>query len=142
MTQSKSTVIGFAINAKMRWSEEDTLKFAILYKNQECLWNKYTMAYKNKAARQQAIESIVQQMKMEGFRVSEAKTKIKNLRSTYNQELLKIKKSQETAYSPAEVYVPNVKWFETFHWLMTTVKDGGGAKVVRKFIILFHVYVK
>jgi hypothetical protein len=42
--------------------------------------------YKNKHMRQRAIEAIMQAMGREDFGVTEVKQKIKNIRSTYNQE--------------------------------------------------------
>ena len=56
--------------------------------------------YKNKHMRQRAIEAIMQAMGREEFGVTEVKQKIKNLRSTYNQELQKIQKSKASGTSP------------------------------------------
>lgn len=111
---------------KTRWSETETLKFVFLYYNNECLWNKNIAAYKSKKMRQRAIDSMVEQMGIHGFGASEAKTKIKNLRSTYNQELVKIRRSQMSGCPRSDVYVPNVKWFKTFHEIMTQIKGESG----------------
>jgi len=74
----------------MKWTEDDTYKFVGLYHDYECLWNMSSANYKNKHMHQRAI---MQAMGREEFGVTEVKQKIKNIRSTYNQEVQKIQKS-------------------------------------------------
>ena len=45
-----------------------------------------------------------------GFTVQEAKNKIKNLRSTYSQELKKVKQSKKSGLD--EVYQPSLIWYK------------------------------
>jgi hypothetical protein len=45
-----------------------------------------------------------------GFTVQEAKNKIKNLRSTYSQELKKVKQSKKSCSD--EVYQPSLIWYK------------------------------
>ncbi|KAK4876607.1 hypothetical protein RN001_009113 [Aquatica leii] len=54
-------------------------------------------------------------MAIEGFGVIEIKNKIRALRSTYLQELKKIKDSKKSGAGADSVYVPHVKWFADMH---------------------------
>lgn len=76
-----------------RWGDYDTIRFVELYEKAECLWNFQHNDYKNKKARESAYQIIVQEMNIPGFDVTELKYKIKNIRSTYAQERLKLKKA-------------------------------------------------
>lgn len=101
--------------ALSRWSENTTLKFVQEYRMRECLWNTKSPIYKNRNARETAFKEIQEVMGIEGFGVTEIKNKIKALRSTYAQELKKIKDSKKSGAGTDSVYVPHVKWFEEMH---------------------------
>jgi vacuolar-type H+-ATPase subunit E/Vma4 len=79
--------------------------------------------YKNKHMRQRAIEAIMQAMGREEFGVAEVKQKIKNIRSTYNQEVQKTQKSKASRASPEHVYKPTVKWFDLMDQIMKSSKS-------------------
>lgn len=95
-----------------RWNEETTLKFVKLYKENECLWNVSSSQYKNKQIREHALMQMVDEMGVPGFGLGEARNKIKNLRTTYTQELTKIEKSRADCKLDDSVYVPALKWFD------------------------------
>ncbi|KAG8254898.1 hypothetical protein J6590_106022, partial [Homalodisca vitripennis] len=57
-------------------------------------------------------------MELDDFGVIEAKAKIKALRSTYNLEVEKQKKSEKSGAGLDDV--PSVKWFKTMKEIMTT----------------------
>jgi hypothetical protein len=101
--------------AFVRWNDINTMKFINLYKQEECLWNISLHDYKNKEARNLALERIAAAMGLEGFGVSDVKYKIKNIRSSYCQELKKIQFSEASCSSPEDVYRPTVVWFNTLH---------------------------
>lgn len=124
----------------MKWSEEETCKFVELYREAECLWNLASPNYKNKQERQTAIENLVKDMEKHGFGIQEAKQKIKNIRSTYNQEKLKIKKSAKSGAGASDVYIPSLKWFALMEPVM---KVGKGevdvtSNLVSTFFLLNH----
>ncbi|CAH2001940.1 unnamed protein product [Acanthoscelides obtectus] len=48
----------------------------------------------------------------EGTTIQDINTKINNIRSTYSQEKMKIKKSQGTGSGADDMYTPSVPWFE------------------------------
>jgi hypothetical protein len=74
--------------------------------------------YKNKDMRQRAIEAIIHTMEREEFGVAEVKQKIKNIQSTYNQEVQKIQKSRASGVSPDDVHKPTVKWLDVKDQIM------------------------
>lgn len=76
--------------AEKKWSEDKTMKFIHLYEIHEVLWNTSMPEYKNKRARQIALEKICNEMAIENFGVNEAKAKINNIRSAYCQEVKKV----------------------------------------------------
>ena len=80
----------------MKWSEEETIRFVELYREKECLWKKSSAKYGNKNMRKAAEEDVVTKMGKQSFGVTELKQKIKIIRTTYNQEVFKIKKSKKS----------------------------------------------
>lgn len=98
----------------MRWGENDTCKFAKLYIQNECLWNHEHPDYKMKHRRVHAFREIIAEFyDSTNIKLSEieVRIKIKNLRSTYSQELNKIKARSSSGIN----YKPNIKWFYDFH---------------------------
>ncbi|KAF5296251.1 hypothetical protein FQA39_LY12588 [Lamprigera yunnana] len=95
-----------------RWSEDTTTKFVEHYLKHECLWNIKSVAYKNKQIKNSAYEDLEKTMNISGFKEKEIKSKIKNLRSTYSQELKKIKDSKKSGAGTDTIYVPTIKWFK------------------------------
>ncbi|KAL1517113.1 hypothetical protein ABEB36_000922 [Hypothenemus hampei] len=95
-----------------KWRESDTVKFVELYENAECLWNFRHPLYKHRNARDKAMQQILQEMNMPDFGINELKNKIKNIRSTYQQEVNKIKRSsQNIGGDIVEEYKTNLAWF-------------------------------
>ncbi|KAL5241642.1 hypothetical protein ACI65C_009052 [Semiaphis heraclei] len=122
-----SSVINVRLNEKM------TLQFVELYRDQRVLWDKEHEAYNKRAERLRAYRRIADAMSVEGMGVPEVASKIKNIRSTYLQELKKIKDSaqrhlvqseEEDASSP---YVPKLLWFSILDSMI------GGAAVKRLY---------
>ncbi|XP_046677313.1 uncharacterized protein LOC124365380 [Homalodisca vitripennis] len=103
-----------------KWSEGLNMKFIDAYKEQECLWNQFNPLYKNKFARETALKKLAEIIELVDFGAVEAKAKIKALRSTYNLEVEKQKKSEKSGAGLDDVYVPSVKWFKTMKEIMTT----------------------
>lgn len=104
-----------------RWGDEKTVKFIRLYRDFQCLWNSSNSSlYKNKIARDNAYRKIVEEMQDHNITVKDVKNKIKGLRSTYHQELNKIKKSKSSGAGTSDVYKPTLKWFEEMDFLNDT----------------------
>ncbi|XP_050347638.1 uncharacterized protein LOC126771672 [Nymphalis io] len=98
----------------MRWSESETYEFVKLYFSHEHLWNNEHEHYKLNKLRLKSYRNIVSEFNtLTGISltVSEIRGKIKNLRSTYTQELNKIK----CRSGPHYTYEPTIKWFAYWH---------------------------
>lgn len=107
----------------MKFTEEETVKFCVLYREYECLWNMVSPDYKNKTKRQTAVESIIKEMGMPGLGVLEVKNKIKNLRSTFNQEAMKIRKAAQSGTGIEDTYTSSLKWFDILEPVMKITKE-------------------
>lgn len=95
----------------MRWSEAVTLEFVKLYLKHECLWNPVHPGYKLRYQREEAYCDVISEFKStttKSLCVAEVKNKIKNLRSTYGQEVHKILQKS----SPDCIYEPSLVWFK------------------------------
>ncbi|XP_047522334.1 uncharacterized protein LOC125061152 [Pieris napi] len=104
-----------------KWSEDTTIKFVSEYVVHECLWNIKNLAYKNKQARHSAYTALKEAMGIPGFDVNAVITKIKNIRSTYSQEVKKINDSMKSGAGADSIYKPNVKWFDILHDVLQSV---------------------
>lgn len=94
----------------MRWGETLTLQFVKIYLKHECLWNPLHLSYKNRSERESAYLKIISEFKASGgasLSIPEAKIKIKNLRTTYVQEMRKVLNKS----SPDHIYEPSLVWF-------------------------------
>lgn len=94
----------------MRWNENITLEFVKLYLKHECLWNPSHPGYKLKYERIKAYDVMVKDFEVcagKKLSVPEVKMKIKNLRTTYMQQLNKILQKS----SPDSIYEPSLIWF-------------------------------
>jgi hypothetical protein len=94
-----------------RWLYSDTMQLIELYKSYNFLWDKETSLYKNISARKQAYTNIVNQINIPGLTEQDVRSKIKNLRSTYYQELRRKDGSSSK----------KLVWFEALTPIMTKV---------------------
>ncbi|KAL4709229.1 hypothetical protein ACJJTC_010529 [Scirpophaga incertulas] len=93
-----------------KWDFDTTIKFIQLYKLHPCLWDFSSKDYKNKQKRDAAYITIIEEMNISGFSVTDVKNKINNLRSTYSQEIKKIQDSKKSGAGLDNVYISNIKW--------------------------------
>lgn len=101
-----------------RWGEQQSYKFVTLYKEAECLWNFFDPCYRNRDMRLDAFKHIVEEMNIAGFTLDDVAKKIRSFRSTYNQELQKIKNSEKSGAGTGELYKPSLKWFDDMDYIM------------------------
>lgn len=115
-----------------RWSEQQTLQLIQLYKSYEFLWDRETELYKNIYARKQAYDAIVNEMEVPGLTSQDVRSKIKNLRTAYYQELRKMAscKAKNKTFKP-------LKWFTAFKSVMGHISLDEPSKVSSK--LLFKV---
>ena len=116
-----------------RWNEETTYKFVMLYKEHECLWNMHSEMYRNKQARQTALNDICANMDIDNFEIQDVRQKIKSIRSTYQQEQIKVEKS---GTGIQDVYKPAVKWFQLMNDVM---KQGVMKRTLTNNLVSFFL---
>ncbi|XP_041969533.1 uncharacterized protein LOC121726304 [Aricia agestis] len=113
-----------------KWTEDITYKFVQEYLKYECLYNCKSAGYKNKRARDAALLCISEAMNIPGFGSKEVYTKIRNLKSTYSQEVKKVRLSTKSGAGRDAIYNPRIKWFKLFDDALKAVKvqcsDSGG----------------
>nr|CAI5836809.1 unnamed protein product [Callosobruchus analis] len=109
----------------IKLSTEQILKFISLYRECECLWNIHHAWYKNREGRDVAYRHIVKEMDIPGFGVSEVAQKIKNIRTTYKQELNKVRKSEDSPY--VDVHKPKLVWFDAMDCFLRETVDSFGT---------------
>ncbi|XP_055616994.1 uncharacterized protein LOC129779265 isoform X2 [Toxorhynchites rutilus septentrionalis] len=102
-----------------RWNSEQNEHFVELYKEQTILWNCMDPNYKNRDLRKASLEYIRSEVGLSDTK--EVTKKIKNLRSTYNQEKLKIEKSKRSGCGTDEIYKPSVQWFDAMDYIMNII---------------------
>ncbi|XP_034834934.2 uncharacterized protein [Maniola hyperantus] len=98
----------------MKFSERETYQFVKAYFSQESLWNTKHLAYKSNERRLIAYKGVIDEFKKTtgiNLTLTELRTKIKNLKSTYAQELDKIRRRSSAEYT----YKPAMKWFAVWH---------------------------
>ncbi|XP_041973388.1 uncharacterized protein LOC121729066 [Aricia agestis] len=94
-----------------RFNESQMLELAKIYRDYECLWDVNNAGYKNRSVRERAYEEIAQKLNIPGVTARGVPKKIKNLRSSYHQEIRKIDKSLQSGDEKGRVYTPKVSWF-------------------------------
>ncbi|KAF0763321.1 MADF domain-containing protein [Aphis craccivora] len=80
------------------------------YQKYPCLWDKCSADYKNRVKRDHAEEMLLQFTSMPT--IKELRQKIRNIRCTYNQDVVKLKKSMVTGSASNTVYKPKLAWFQ------------------------------
>lgn len=94
-----------------RLSESQVLRLVEVYRDYECLWNMWSDLYKNREARQIAYSEIYRRLNIPGLELKDIPKKIKNLRSSYCQELKRMEKSSRQGNTGEFLYEPRVSWF-------------------------------
>lgn len=92
---------------------------------QECLWNLRSPHYKDKGMKKTALVELFETLKSEisDFEadIEAVKSKIQSLRTSFREELRKVKKSQGTGSGVADIYIPKWKYFDSCKFLECVV---------------------
>lgn len=111
----------------MKWTEEQTVNFVTEYVSYECLYDPTCGSYRNKELKNAAIIAISKALGIRDFGPKEVYLKIKSIRSTYSQELKKIKERSGAGTlesgALAYRYTPRLKWFNMLHEALTAVNS-------------------
>lgn len=100
----------------IKFNDEMIMRFIRAYKAASCLWDISLPGYRDREQRNAMYQYLVDVMNIPGFTVNDVKNKIKNIRSTYCQELKKIQQHKTFGLEP---YVPTNVWFAEFDEFMS-----------------------
>ncbi|KAG8245580.1 hypothetical protein J6590_103242 [Homalodisca vitripennis] len=75
-------------------------------------------------------KKIVKGMNMPNFTVKDAKEKMRSLRNTYSNELVKITKSKSSGSGLDDVYTPTLRWFPTMDRILGAVVKTRESQVI------------
>ncbi|XP_072941222.1 uncharacterized protein [Epargyreus clarus] len=106
-----------------KFGTAENINFIELYRNYECLWNTENEYYKNRDARNAALNEFAEELGIEDFGPKEITAKIKNMRSQYLQERKKIKSSLGTGAGGKNVYVPKLSWYHSLDSFLRKPSD-------------------
>jgi hypothetical protein len=91
-----------------KWGTDQTVKFLKAYSTYSCLWDYNDVQYKNRNARNDALQSLAAFMNLENFDANAAKNKIHSIRNTYMNEMTKLARNKKSG----KVYKPKLPWFD------------------------------
>ncbi|XP_071445562.1 uncharacterized protein [Hetaerina americana] len=94
-----------------KWSTEKIIHFLEEYKNHPCLWDSRHRQYKSKNDRIGAEVEILRKMKLQSMDLNVFRIKVRNIRNTYRQEVMKILKNSKPDAGADGVFVPKLRWF-------------------------------
>ncbi|XP_072941223.1 uncharacterized protein [Epargyreus clarus] len=105
-----------------RFTDLQMLQLVETYQDYPCLWNVTSDLYKNRDARESAYKEIWETLNIPGLSIKDIPKKIKNLRSSYYQEIKRIEKSIRSGAQDS-VYKPKVSWFTTADEFLRTLRN-------------------
>ncbi|XP_047035754.1 uncharacterized protein LOC124641638 [Helicoverpa zea] len=101
-----------------RFTEAKMYQLVNIYKQYNCLWDISNELYKNRTARDNAYKEILQKLNIPELKVRDVPQKIKNLRTSYYQEIRKIEASMKDGVA---TYTPKVSWFPIADEILRTI---------------------
>uniref|UniRef100_A0A2A4J4R7 MADF domain-containing protein n=1 Tax=Heliothis virescens TaxID=7102 RepID=A0A2A4J4R7_HELVI len=103
-----------------RFTEAQMYQLVNIYKQYDCLWDVSNELYKNRTARDNAYREILKQLNIPELKVRHVPQKIKNLRTSYYQEIRKIEASMKDGVA---TYKPKVSWFPIADEILRTIPN-------------------
>lgn len=123
----------------LKWSETVMLKFLELYHKHDCLWNHRLDMYKNKDARENALDSMVKEMQITGLSKADLKNKIKTIRTMYKKEHSLVCKSIRSGMGTEELYVPKLCWYKRADIFLNGVTNTRNTS--SNLVSIFYIYI-
>lgn len=108
----------------VKWSVDNITVFLECYEKHELLWNIRHVNYVNKQKRESAMMNLKVELEELGVQVPDLaflRARIKAIKATYRNEVLKISESKKSGAGTDEVYVPKLPWFSTADRFMSGV---------------------
>eukprot|EP00794_Sanderia_malayensis_P010569 gene10569-11690_t len=99
---------------RLIWTDQATSTLLEALRSRESLWNSKSERYKNRNVKKKEYAEIKDMLKDEIplLDLPALKGKIQSLRTTFREEMRKVKKSQGTGSGSADVYLPKWRFFE------------------------------
>ncbi|XP_013113621.1 uncharacterized protein LOC106091604 [Stomoxys calcitrans] len=105
------------------------IEFIELYKSLPELWKQDSDDYSNRNLRKRAYEVMLAKYHEidKEANLFAVKKKINNIRTSFRREFNKVKRSQQTATNPNEIYVPTLWYYDHMDFLMDEEDDYAGG---------------
>ncbi|KAG8294415.1 hypothetical protein J6590_103434 [Homalodisca vitripennis] len=113
-----------------KWNINNIETFLELYEGYPCLWGYKLAEYKDRNLKEDGWLQIVKGMNMPNFTVKDAKEKMRSLRNTYSNELVKITKSKSSGSGLDDVYTPTRRWFPTMDRILGAVVKTRESQII------------
>ncbi|CAH0590502.1 unnamed protein product [Chrysodeixis includens] len=123
------------------FTENEMQKLVEVYKDFDCLWDIRHKHYKSKEVRQNAYKQMLRRLNIPGLTVKDIPKKIKNFRSSYYQELKRIRNSIN-ASDGRKVYQPKVSWFGLADEYLSSIWSDRHSKYCRSNDELFKLLAR
>ncbi|XP_046394436.1 uncharacterized protein LOC124162096 isoform X2 [Ischnura elegans] len=98
-------------NTYDKWSKDMIVLFLEEYKKRPCLWDKNHRLYKSRRGYLTAVSEIMKNMNLQDMEIGVFKTKVRNIRNTYRQEVMKVLKNSKPEEGAKGVFVPRLHWY-------------------------------
>ncbi|KAK9884712.1 hypothetical protein WA026_007557 [Henosepilachna vigintioctopunctata] len=108
----------------MSWSKDQVIILIEEYQKHECLYAVKSKLFKNRHARQKALEeiqSILKKIRPE-VNISEIKSKFQALKSNFITEYKKYTDSQRSGMATEDIYTPTIWYFNYFFFLLDHIE--------------------
>uniref|UniRef100_A0A1I8N9X6 MADF domain-containing protein n=1 Tax=Musca domestica TaxID=7370 RepID=A0A1I8N9X6_MUSDO len=95
------------------------IEFIELYKSLPELWRRSSDEYSNGHLKKKAYEVLVEKYKEidANANVFAVKRKINNIRTCFRRELSRVKRSEQMAMSPSDIYIPRLWYYKNLDFL-------------------------
>jgi hypothetical protein len=141
----------------IKWTPDNIQTFLETFQNYELLWNVRHEDYSNKAKRESNILKLKEDLVSQGVLVPDVaflRARIKTIKTTYRNELMKVLSSKTSGSGADDVYSPKLPWFQTADSFLNSVvvtresqsnlvsQDTYIVIIIQYYIIAIQVYKK
>ncbi|XP_049939469.1 uncharacterized protein LOC126416045 isoform X2 [Schistocerca serialis cubense] len=132
-----SELVCVDVSSRLITEKEFLLQFISLYREFPELWKIGSEGYRDKKKRALAINKIAEVLRLSQPYITreDVKRKINIVRTTYNRESNKIRKSKQSASSPGEIYVPKLWYFNELSFLDNQLEEEAAIGAIENQVI-------
>lgn len=101
------------------------IEFIELYKSLPALWKKDSEEYANRYQRKKAYDMMIEKFREidKDANILAVKKKINNMRTCFRRELNKLRRSEQTALTAKDIYIPSLWYFQNMEFLIDEEDD-------------------